>query len=104
MKITIERSGGFAGISTTFSADDGTLNLAEKQQLERLLRSSKFFDMPLESPAAKTRGAADYFIYRITVEKDPGKSHTVETTDVTMDQSLRSIVDILESRRRTSNT
>lgn len=99
MKITVERSGGFGGISTTFSVDDNALNASEKQQLETLLDKSKFFDMPLKSSEEHSKGAADYFIYRITAESEHGKSHTVERTDLTMDSSLKAIVDILQSKQ-----
>jgi hypothetical protein len=99
MKVTIERTGGFAGMSTTFSVDDNTLNASEKQQLETLLDKSKFFEMPVKSSEEPSKGAADYFIYRITAESEPGKSHTVERTDLTMDSSLKALVDILESKQ-----
>ena len=98
MKVTIERTGGFAGMSTTFSVDDRPLNASEKQQLETLLDKSKFFEMPLKSSEERSKGA-DYFIYRITAESEPGKSHTVERNDLTMDSSLKALVDILESKQ-----
>lgn len=100
MKITITRSGGFAGISSTFSADDSTLDESDKEKLKELIQNSKFFEMPLESSAPQDRGAADYFVYRITVEKEPGKSHTVERTDITIDPSLKAIVDILKNKQK----
>jgi hypothetical protein len=64
-----------------------------------LLDKSKFFEMPVKSSEEPSKGAADYFIYRITAESEPGKSHTVERTDLTMDSSLKALVDILESKQ-----
>jgi hypothetical protein len=105
MKITVERSGGFAGISSTFFADENTLSLSEKQEIEKLLEGSKSFKMASESPSHSIededdKRGADYFVYRITIEKDPGKSYMIETNDMKMDSSLKSIIAMLESKQR----
>lgn len=92
MKIKLERSGGFAAITTTYSVDDKSVTPAEGRQLEELLEKTRFFDMPSKSPS--TRRGADYYTYRITVEKERGK-HTVTATDITMPEGLRHIIEFI---------
>jgi len=103
MKVTVERSGGFAGITTTFSADDATLTPSEKQQVDKLMESSKI-NKGTTSNKDDNKGAADYFVYRITVEKDDGNSQTLEVNDMTMDASLRSIIKSIEDKSRDNNS
>ena len=105
MKITVERSGGFAGLSNTFSADETTLTASEKQQIENLLRNSKFFKSTSKvknsaDDESDSKGAADYFVYRITIENDDGKVSTVEVNDMTMDSQLRSVVKTVEEKQK----
>ncbi len=92
MKINIERSGGFAGLNNTFSADESELASSQVDQIKALLKNSKSFD-PTSSPLPK-KGAADYFTYKITIQDDD-QTHTVNTTDVTMPPELRTIVDLV---------
>jgi hypothetical protein len=98
MKITITRSGGFAGISKSFSADDNALNETDSKKMKELIQNSNFFEMPSKSSVPQRGGAADLIVYRITVEED-GKSHTIERTESTIDPSLKSLVKLLESKQ-----
>jgi hypothetical protein len=98
MKITITRSGGFAGISKSFSADDNTLNESDGKRIKELIQNSNFFEMSSKSSVPQRRGAADFIVYRITVEEGE-KSHTVERTESTIDSSLKSLVKLLESKQ-----
>ena len=97
MKIKIERSGGYAGLNNTFSADDSILGSSEVHQIREWLKNSKFFDLP-SSPLPK-KGAADYFTYRITIQ-DNDQTHTVNTTDVTMPLDLRPVVDLVLNKSK----
>jgi len=88
MKIQIIRSGGYAGITTTFFVDDKHATPTEIALLKELLTESNFLDLP--SNDTKNYGA-DYYIYDITVEIN-GLRQTVKTTDITISPSLREMV------------
>lgn len=77
--------------------DTDTLPPDEARQIQVMVDSVKFFDLPSKSP--KPRKGADYFQYKITVEKE-GQEHTVETTDPKMRPSLRPLVDFLANKAR----
>ncbi|MGI0010998.1 MAG: protealysin inhibitor emfourin [Nitrosopumilaceae archaeon] len=92
MKIHFERSGGFAGIRTELTLDTDSLPTTEAHNLQRMVENSKFFDIPAKL-LQPTKGA-DYFQYKITVEKD-GQKHTVEAAELTMKPELKPFVDFL---------
>ena len=101
MQIEVKRSGGFAGITTTFLADEKLATPDEISQLEELVNKAKFFDLSSE-PQAK-RDGADYYTYEITVEMGLMR-HTVKATDITISQSLRSIINqVMDIHYRTSH-
>jgi hypothetical protein len=81
MKIHVQRSGGFAGITTTFSLNDKSLTSSEIQQLEDLINKAEFFNLLAKSPLPKE--GADYYTYNITIEMK-GKRHNIKTTDFSM--------------------
>ncbi|HEU4444592.1 MAG TPA: protealysin inhibitor emfourin [Nitrososphaeraceae archaeon] len=102
MKIHFERSGGFAGIRTTFTVDSNSLSFDEKDRLRNIIDNSKFFDLPSETPLP--RRGADYFKYKITIESaDPIKSHTIETNDMTMPSELRPLVNYLKDKTKSKH-
>jgi hypothetical protein len=92
MKIEVQRSGGFAGITTTFSVDEKSFTLDESHQLEELLNKARFFDM-LSKSASREHGA-DYYIYHITIENE-GRKNTVKATDIEMSQGLRELINFI---------
>jgi hypothetical protein len=99
MKIHFERSGGFAGIGTTFTVDSNSLSFDEKDRLRNIIDNARFFDLPSETPLP--RRGADYFKYKITIESDdPKKSHTIETNDMTMPSELRPLVNYLKDKTK----
>lgn len=98
MKIYFERSGGFAGMHIVFSLDTSLLTPEDARGVLDLINKAKFFDLPSSSPPPQ-KGSADYFQYRLSVETDERK-HTVETTDETIQPSLRPVVDFLMDSAR----
>jgi len=79
MKISIRRSGGFAGISEEItSLDTGKLNQAAAQGVENLVRELDLFNLPTNPPGQKV--GADFLKYEITVS-DRGKQHTIIFND-----------------------
>jgi hypothetical protein len=97
MKIHFERTGGFAGMVTSFTVDTNSLPSAEADQVLDIVQHANFFNLPPIQPPAKL-GAADYFTYKITVETEEGRQHTVECTDITMQPSIKSLIDFLGKR------
>lgn len=67
-------------------------------QLESLVRESRFFDRPARIDTA-ARGAADYLTYTITIE-DEQRIHTVQMTDPITDETLERLVSELQTMAR----
>ena len=93
MKINFERSGGFAGMLTTVSVDTSSLPSEQAAKLQNMVEDANFFS--LSSAPPPKRGPADYFNYRITVEAEDGRKHTVECTDIAMQSSIKPLIDFL---------
>jgi len=97
MNITIEISGGFAavpGLNRPFTIDTKGLDTQLASELESLVREAKFFERPAVIDTT-AKGAADYYIYVITVQ-DGTSSHTVRLTDPITDPSLERLVSRLQ--------
>jgi len=92
MRITFERSGGFAGviIKRDFDLDD----LADdvKDALENLLDTADFFDLPAQLPSKGVM--PDSFSYVISVRSNKGE-HTVRFGEGEITDDLRPLVDRL---------
>ena len=74
MKIAVKQSGGFAGeVKDLLQLDTAQTEPSVSQQVERIIRDVKFFDLP-----AVVQGdvGADFLRYEITVT-DSGRQHTV---------------------------
>jgi hypothetical protein len=103
LKIKFERSGGILGSTFSTTIDTETLPKSQSANLEKLLDQSDFFNLPSQPPkSARAKGAADYFIYNITVEKG-GKKHSVNFNDLVMTSDLNELVKSL-SKPRTNPT
>jgi len=99
VKISLERSGGFTGISSKVTLDTQELDPAERAELETLVNKSGFFQMPekIDSPGL----GADRFAYRLTVE-DAGRSHTVEAVEGSIPEALQPLIVRLNQLGRRS--
>jgi hypothetical protein len=98
MKIYFEQKGGIAGISKVTTVDTDLLSSPdEAREVRSIIDSSNFFALP-SNTAAPHGGAADYFRYKITLESDDGKKHTVETTDLTKPPQLNSLIGYLRKK------
>jgi hypothetical protein len=101
MKIYFERSGGFAGILTSVSVDTSSLPSEQAGQIQKIVENANFFNLSPIQPQSK-RGPADYFIYKITVEADDGRTHTLECTDIAMQPSIKPLIDFLGKQVKNS--
>ena len=94
IRISLIRSGGFAGIPVTVNVDSDSLSEEDEQEYRVLVEAAGFFQLPesIDSPG----GGADRFMYKLTVEVD-GRSHSVEVSDAAVPHQLRPLLDRLTS-------
>jgi hypothetical protein len=101
MKIYFERSGGFAGMLSSTTVDTQNLSSKEASEIRNLVEKAHFFELPSklsQSSSKTTKGAADYFVYKITIQNNNNNNksqHSVECNDVNIQPTLRPLIDIL---------
>ena len=100
MKISIERSGGFAGMTTSYEADVDTLSAEERAVVNELVSAAEFFALP-SSIITPNDTSADRFSYRITIESADG-THTVETNDASVPDSLMPLIEWVSEQGRSA--
>jgi hypothetical protein len=99
MKIYFERSGGFAGISSSTMVDIHSLPPDEAHKIQDMIDNAKgFFDLKTSSSLPPKR-AADYFKYKVRVETEE-KQNTIETNDITMPSELRPLINYLMEKAK----
>lgn len=91
MHVTLERSGGFAGITLNKTLDAGSLSADESSRLETLLEAARFFELPAFIPS---KPQPDRFQYRIVIEQD-GKTHSVTLSEQALSRELKTLVEWL---------
>lgn len=105
MRVEFRTDGGFvylASQSVTLTIDTEDLSAEEADELERLIETARFIDLP-ETSALPPRGAADYLRYTISVA-GPEHSHTVYLAGPIEDPNLQALVEYLEAKSRKSRT
>lgn len=92
MKILFERTGGFTGRKVQGTLDSSDLPPNQARQLIKLLKKSRFFELPaeLELPSP----GADQFNYKVTIENENGR-HTVKAGDGAIPGEMRPLLDFL---------
>jgi hypothetical protein len=96
VRIKVERSGGFAGISSSNEIDADKLPTAIGGTVRELLRMRR---PRANKDTGRLKGAADYLTYKITIQ-DGKKNHVIECKEFDMDDSLKSLVGYVQ---KTSN-
>lgn len=96
MRITCERSGGFAGLMMTTTIDTATLPAAEANQIHQLVAGAHFFQLP---STIAPDNQPDRFQYQLTIE-DGSLQHTVTVGESTMPGTLKSLIDCLMEAAR----
>jgi hypothetical protein len=89
MHVTIQRTGGFAGIPVIKSIDAASLSASEIDDLEQMIESARFFALPALIPS---KSQPDRFEYQITVEQN-GKKHSVTAAEPALPPELKPLVD-----------
>ena len=97
MKIRFERSGGFAGMTRTVEVATDALSEDQRELVTSLVRSADFFALP-QNPAPRDPNGADRFSYTITIDS-AARTHTIETNDAAMPESLVPLIDWLNRRQ-----
>ena len=64
----------------------------QRKKLEQLVEESNFFNLKDSMPRA---GAADYYTYSITIEKDDGSKNTIKIADLTMSQEIKNLLKFI---------
>ncbi|MGG6264459.1 protealysin inhibitor emfourin [Leptolyngbya sp. AN03gr2] len=96
MRVTLEQSGGFAGLMITKSIDTQDLSPSEAQQLENLVKSSNFFQL---NSIVEASPQPDRFGYTLMIEMN-GRSHSIDLSETNMPEKVRPIADWVQTRSR----
>ncbi|BBD58418.1 hypothetical protein NIES2109_11930 [Nostoc sp. HK-01] len=94
MRITFERTGGFAGITKKTTLDTNTLPAKEAKELPLLVQAADLFHLPAQIPSPNPQ--SDRFQYRLTVE-DNDKQHTVIVSEAALPGTLRPLIEWLNN-------
>jgi len=94
MRISFERTGGFAGITKKTTVDTAELPANEAKTLLQLVEAADLFRLPerITSPSPQS----DRFQYKLTVE-DNGKQHTVTVSEAGLPGTLRPLIEWLQT-------
>lgn len=101
MKIYFEQKGGLTGVHKTISINSDSLVSEEASKLIRLIKDANFFDLPSRQ-STPSRGA-DYLNYKVTVEEDQNRKHSIEITDRTTPPSVQPLIRYLREKALKNN-
>jgi len=93
VRITLKRSGGFAGIRTTASLDFSNLPKKKVAEAQALIDAAKFFDLP--ASIRPQRPQPDRFQFDLTIETDD-RAHTVSIAEEATSKELRALLAWLQ--------
>lgn len=96
MKIKVERSGGFAGISSSNEMDTNKLPRSLEDKVKELLGKKQ---LPFAKALTRPKGAADYLNYKITI-RNGKEDHVIECNDLEMDSSMKSLVSYIQKNSK----
>jgi hypothetical protein len=97
MRISIERSGGFAGITMKTAVDEKDLAPEEAQKLHELVEETDFFNLPRKIISRSPQ--PDRFQYELGLEKS-GQKHKVTVSEEAMPEKLNLLVNWLMEKAR----
>jgi hypothetical protein len=97
MRVRLERSGGFAGITPTSSISTDQMPAEEAQKVADLVDAAGFFELP---PVIRSsEPGADRFQYKITVESEYA-THTVQVDEAAVPPSLQPVLSWIKNSAR----
>ena len=98
MRISIERTGGFAGMINTKTVDSADLPEHEANQLPQLVEAANFYNLPPDISVPPNQ--PDRFEYTLTVEQEDRK-HTVKVSEAAVPGNLKPLVEWLNNKEKT---
>lgn len=96
MRVTLEQSGGFAGLMLTKTIESQNLSPTEAEQLENLVKESNFFQL---TSIVEASPQPDRFGYTLSVEMD-GRKHSIEVSETNLPEKVRSLVEWVQNKAR----
>jgi len=97
LRVSFERSGGFAGITMKRAVDEKDLAPDEVQKLHQLVEEADFFNLPEKITPRSPQ--PDRFQYELSLEKS-GRQYTVTVSEEAMPEKLRPLVKWLIEKAR----
>jgi hypothetical protein len=97
VRVSFGRSGGFAGLMMTATADTDTLSPNDAAHLHSLVAAADFFRLTPVMTGTTTR--PDRFQYEITVE-DGDRRHSVTVSESNIPSALRPLLDWMQDAAR----
>jgi len=97
LRISMVRSGGFAGITMRGTVDEKDLSRDEAQKLRQLVEGSDFFNLPRKIVSRVPQ--PDRFQYELRLEEKDQK-HTVAVSEEAMPEKLRPLIKWLMEKAR----
>ena len=99
MRITLTRSGGFAGIlPPPVTLDTAALPRGVARHIEELVASADFFNLP-DTLAAPTR-QPDRLQFTVRIVKDDGQEHTVTCDEEAASEPFLELVRAVQKATR----
>jgi hypothetical protein len=98
MRVSIERSGGFAGITIKTAVEEKDLSPDEAQKLQEMVEEVDFLNLPekIISPSSQP----DRFQYELSLEKS-GRQHTVTVSEEALPKKLIPLIKwVMEKARQ----
>ena len=92
MRISFERTGGFANIPLRAEIDSAQLTHKSAQELEKLIERARPFDQHTQSQSSPP--LPDDFQYDVAIN-DAGHTETIRTTDAAASDNLKLLFDFL---------
>ena len=92
MRISFERSGGFANIPLRAEIDSAEMPSERAEELKRLVERASPFDQSSHPQGASTM--SDQFQYEMTIE-DPNRTKTLRISDDAAPDDLKLLFDFL---------
>jgi hypothetical protein len=98
LRLSVERTGGFAGVTITATVDAAGLSPDEARKLRQMVDEADFFNLPRKITSRSPQ--PDRFQYELKVEEN-GRQHTVTVSEEVMPPKLKPLVKwLMEAARK----
>ena len=97
LRISFERSGGFAGITMRTTVDEKDLSPDEARKLHQLVEEADFFNLPGKIISGSPQ--PDRFQYELRLEES-GRHYTVTVSEEAMPEKLKPLIKWVMEKAR----